>query len=137
VEILTTGKFEPVLEDPPPAGEARRLILTAGKVYHDLMRRRAELQLGDVAVVRVAQLYPLAERTLSDLADRYPRAELVWCQEEPENQGAYRFLFLHLRRLFGREPAFAGRQEAAAPATGSLKIHQREQNDLVDRALGV
>jgi 2-oxoglutarate dehydrogenase E1 component len=137
VETLTGGRFEPVLEDPPLAGEARRLVLTTGKVYHDLMRRRAELQLGDVAVVRVAQLYPLAEPTLAELANRYPRAELVWCQEEPENQGAYRFLFLHLRRIFRREPAFAGRQEAAAPATGSLKIHQREQDDLINRALGV
>ena len=137
VEVLTEGRFEQVLEDDVARDGARRLVLCSGKVYHDLARRRAEAKVDDVAVVRVAQLYPLAEERLADLARRHPQAELVWCQEEPRNQGAARFLFFHLRRLFGREPIYAGRAEAASPATGSLKIHQAEQEKLVNEALGL
>jgi 2-oxoglutarate dehydrogenase E1 component len=85
----------------------------------------------------VAQPYPLAEDRLRDLANRHSGAEVVWAQEEPENQGAYRFLWHHLRRLFGVEPVFAGRKESASPATGSFKIHQREQDELIRRALGI
>ena len=137
VEVLTEGQFEQVLEDGVAREDARRLVLCSGKVYHDLARRRAEAGVDDVALVRVAQLYPLAEERLTDLAHRHPQAELVWCQEEPQNQGAARFLFFHLRRLFGREPIYAGRAEAASPATGSLKIHQAEQEKLVQEALGL
>jgi 2-oxoglutarate dehydrogenase E1 component len=137
IEVFTDDGFQPVLEDGVAPEGARRLVLCSGKLYHDLARMRAEHQLTDVAVVRVAQLYPLAEGRLRELAGRHPGAEVVWAQEEPENQGAYRFLWHHLRRLFGVEPAFAGRKESAAPATGSFKIHQREQEELSRRALGI
>ena len=116
---------------------ARRLVLCSGKVYHDLARRRTQAELTDVAIVRLAQLYPLETNALSDLASRHPDAELVWCQEEPENMGAYRFLWFHLRRIFGREPVYAGRKASASPATGSMKVHTQEQEQLVDRALGL
>jgi 2-oxoglutarate dehydrogenase E1 component len=85
----------------------------------------------------VAQLYPIPEQRLAALAFRHPQAELVWCQEEPENMGANRFLWHHLRRIFAREPIYAGRRPAASPATGSLKVHQDEQARLVDQALGL
>jgi 2-oxoglutarate dehydrogenase E1 component len=137
VEVFTEGGFEPVLEDGLASEGARRLVLCSGKVYHDLARKRAEAGLDDVALVRVAQLYPLAEERLADLARRHSGAELVWCQEEPENQGAYRFMFFHLRRVFGREPFYAGRREGASTATGSLKIHLAEQEALLGAALGL
>ncbi len=137
VQVLTKGRFEHVLEDGVAGENARRLVLCSGRVYHDLARRRSEAGLGDVAVVRLAQLYPLASERLADLARRHPQAELIWCQEEPENQGAFKFLFFHLRRIFGREPQFAGRHESASPATGSLRIHHAEQKKLVDQALGL
>jgi 2-oxoglutarate dehydrogenase E1 component len=137
VEVFTSGRFEPVLEDGICPVGARRLVLCSGKIYHDLARRRAEAGLADVAVVRLAQLYPLERNALSDLASRHPAAELVWCQEEPENMGAYRFLWSHLRQIFGREPVYAGRGPAASPATGSAKVHLREQEGLVAEALGI
>ena len=137
IEVFTDDGFQQVLEDGVAPENARRLILCSGKVYHDLARVRAEHGLTDVALVRVAQLYPLAEDRLRELADRHSGTEVVWAQEEPENQGAYRFLWHHLRRLFGVEPVFAGRKELAAPATGSFKIHQREQEELIRRALGI
>ena len=137
LEVFTKGRFEPVLEDGVASAGARRLVLCSGKVYHDLARRRAEAELTDVAIVRLAQLYPLETNALSDLATRHQSAELVWCQEEPENMGAHRFLWSHLRRIFGREPQYAGRKAAASPATGSLKVHNQEQKTLVDVALGL
>ncbi|HEY7564467.1 MAG TPA: multifunctional oxoglutarate decarboxylase/oxoglutarate dehydrogenase thiamine pyrophosphate-binding subunit/dihydrolipoyllysine-residue succinyltransferase subunit [Acidimicrobiia bacterium] len=137
VGALENGRFEPVLEDGVASAGARRLVLCSGKVYHDLARRRAEAGVEDVALVRLAQLYPLERSRLTDLAGRHQGAELVWCQEEPENMSAYRFLWHHLRAIFGREPVFAGRAAAASPATGSLKRHQQEQVALVNAALGL
>jgi 2-oxoglutarate dehydrogenase E1 component len=137
LEIFTGGRFDPVLEDDIAPSGARRLVLCSGKVYHDLARRRAQEALSDVAIVRLAQLYPLEKNALSNLASRHPDAELVWCQEEPENMGAYRFLWFHLRSIFGREPVFAGRRASASPATGSLKVHNQEQEKLVAEALGL
>ncbi|MEX0700126.1 MAG: multifunctional oxoglutarate decarboxylase/oxoglutarate dehydrogenase thiamine pyrophosphate-binding subunit/dihydrolipoyllysine-residue succinyltransferase subunit [Acidimicrobiia bacterium] len=136
VETFTGGGFAAVLEDGIASEQARRLVLCAGKVYHDLARVRSEQEINDVAIVRVAQLYPLAEDRIRDLVAKHPGADLVWAQEEPENQGAYRFLWHHLRRIFGKEPIYAGRKESAAPATGSFKIHQREQEELIRTALG-
>ena len=106
-------------------------------MYHDLARRRAEAELTDVAIVRLAQLYPPETNALSDLAARHPGAELVWCQEEPENMGAHRFLWFHLRQIFGREPSYAGRKASASPAIGSNKVHHLEQAALVNWALGL
>jgi len=137
LEVFTTGRFEPVLEDGVASTAATRLVLCSGKIYHDLARRRAEAKLDHVAIVRIAQLYPMGTEALSDLAARHPGADLVWCQEEPENMGAYRFLWFHLRQIFGREPAYAGRKPGASPATGSVKVHLQEQAALVNAALGL
>jgi 2-oxoglutarate dehydrogenase complex dehydrogenase (E1) component-like enzyme len=137
VSVLTSGGFRPVLEDPAPPDEVRRLVLCSGKVAYDLLRRRAEVGVEGVMVVRVAQLYPFADDELRDLASRHPDAELVWAQEEPENMGAYRFLWPRLRAVFGKEPIYAGRPAAPSPATGSSKLHQAQQAAVVDLALGI
>jgi multifunctional 2-oxoglutarate metabolism enzyme len=131
---LESGRFEPLIADEVEG--ARRLILCAGKVYHDLDARRRELGLHDVAIVRLAQLYPIPTEGLEDVARRHSDADLVWCQEEPENMGAYRFMWAHLREIFGREPLYAGRRAAGSPATGSAKVHRQQQSELVDKALG-
>ena len=131
---LTTGSYQEVVGD-DTVTTARRVVLCAGKVYHDLIARREELGIGDVAIVRISQLYPLAEDALAEVSRAYAGAELVWCQEEPENMGAYHFFWHPLRRIFGQEPTFAGRGAAASPATGSSKVHASEQAALVDAAL--
>jgi len=133
--VLVNGRFEPVLEDGVAADGARRVVLCAGKVYHDLAKHRAEADATAVALVRVAQLYPVEEGRLAEIANRNPDAQLVWCQEEPENMGAYRFLAPHLERVFGREPTYAGRAAAASPASGSNKVHHQEQEALVKQAI--
>ncbi len=136
VSVLSNGWFEPLVVDPEMGSGGRRVVLCAGKVFHDLVRMRHEKAVSGVAVVRMPQLYPIPIARLEALAAAHPGAELVWCQEEPENYGAYRFLWHHLRRVFGREPIFAGRPESASPAVGSHKIHQEQQDILVAAALG-
>ena len=133
---LTGGGFEPVVIDPKVPSDARRVVLCTGKVYHDLVAHRDEVGLTDVAVVRVPQLFPIPEDELTEVAQSHPEAELVWCQEEPQNMGAYGFLWHELRRIFGREPRYAGRKAAASPATGSAKRHAAEQAALVADAIG-
>ncbi len=132
VDDLTDGRFAPVIDDPRGVAGARRLVVCTGKVYYDL----AEAAPADVAIVRVEQLYPVPETELGAIFDRSPEADLVWCQEEPENMGAWGFLRDRLRRLSGREPRFVGRAASASPATGSSARHQVEQESLVAEALG-
>lgn len=135
-EVMSSGRFEPVLEDEVATNNARRLILCSGKVYQDLARFRSEVKADDVALVRLAQLYPIEGQRLADLARRHPDAAVVWCQEEPENMGAYRFLCQHLEAAFGREVSYAGREPSASPATGSARAHAVEQERLVRAAIG-
>lgn len=132
---LETGHFEPLVVDEVP--NAKRVVLCAGKVFHDLEERRREVGADDVALVRVSQLYPIPAEELAVVASRHQDATLVWCQEEPQNMGAYRFLWHHLREIFGREPLYAGRAESGSPATGSASVHKAQQDRLVDEALGL
>ncbi|MEX2279540.1 MAG: multifunctional oxoglutarate decarboxylase/oxoglutarate dehydrogenase thiamine pyrophosphate-binding subunit/dihydrolipoyllysine-residue succinyltransferase subunit [Acidimicrobiia bacterium] len=133
---LSGGRFEPVVVDPTVPSGARRVVLCTGKVYHDLIAHRAAHEIDGIAIVRVPQLFPIPEDELAAVAEVHPGAELVWCQEEPQNMGAYGFLWHELRRIFGREPRYSGRSPAASPATGSMKRHLTEQEALVKDALG-
>ena len=119
----------------------RRVVLCTGKVYYDLLAARREAAIDDVAIVRVEQLYPWPRQGLVQQISRYPKAEIVWCQEEPANMGAWAHVFPRLidllERLGGKYalPAYAGRDASASPATGLLKIHLKEQAALVEKAL--
>ena len=137
VDVFTEGKFEPVLPDPDVESGARRVVLCSGKVHHDLVDRRAELGIGDVALIRLAQLYPLAADQIASAVAPHEGAEIVWCQEEPENQGAYRIVGPELARILGVTPGYAGRKASASTATGLTKVHLAEQAELIDAALGV
>ncbi len=135
-EVFTGGRFEPVLADPLVTRGARRVVLCSGKVYHDLVDRRAERGIDDVALIRVAQLYPLATDQIVAAVAPHPDADLVWCQEEPENQGAYRVVGPELGRILGRMPEYAGRKASASTASGLTRVHLAEQEALIDTALG-
>ncbi len=132
---LSAGSFRPVIEDPDRPADARRLVLCTGKVYHDLARHREEAAIRDVALVRVEQLYPFPRSELAALAARHPQAEVVWCQEEPENMGAYREVRDLLGEAFQRPIRYRGRPAAASPATGSYRRHLAEQRAVVEGAL--
>jgi 2-oxoglutarate dehydrogenase E1 component len=145
---FTEGTFHTVLDDvalgdAPEAGvridrgRVTRLLLCSGKVYYDLLAGRRERTMDDVAIVRVEQLYPFPQRELAAVFAAYPGAKRVaWVQEEPWNMGAWQFLYHRLRRVVPEDRAlvYVGRSEAASPATGSYKVHQTEQADLVNRA---
>ena len=139
VEALTQGSFAEVLDDASDAdpSEVRRVILCSGKVAYEAMARRDDRR-APVAVVRVEQLYPWPDARIAELLDRYDRADSVyWLQEEPENMGAWPFVHGRLHRNLasrGSKLGHASRRESGSPATGSAKVHLREQAELLDRA---
>jgi 2-oxoglutarate dehydrogenase E1 component len=116
-------------------------VLCSGKVYFDLAKARAASGDDRVAVVRVEQLYPFPVRSLSPALARWRNAEIVWCQEEPQNMGAWNFVDRRLEDVLAgldvaaKRPSFVGRAEAASPATGLFKRHVEEQSQLVADAL--
>jgi 2-oxoglutarate dehydrogenase E1 component len=128
------------LTDP---AKVRRVILCSGKVYFDLLAERRKRKIDDIAILRIEQLYPFPITRLGVRLAHYPNAEVVWCQEEPENMGAWHFVDRRIERSLSgidvrsKRPVYIGRAEAASPATGSLRVHLKEQADLVDRALTV
>ncbi|MGB5201254.1 MAG: 2-oxoglutarate dehydrogenase E1 component [Sedimenticolaceae bacterium] len=116
----------------------RRVVLCSGKVYFDLLGARRQRSIDDIAILRIEQLYPFPRRRLGELLGQYSAAsEIVWCQEEPRNQGAWYQIQHHLRVLTGdRQPlGYAGRAPSASPACGSAGLHRAQQQALVDAAL--
>ena len=137
---LATGWFHTVIDDPGPIEPARvkRLVLCSGKVYYDLLERRQAGQAQDIALVRIEQLYPFPAEEYQAILARYANArEIVWCQEEPQNQGAWYQIRHRLQAALSpsHELLYAGRESAAAPATGHYALHQREQDAVVATAL--
>ena len=121
----------------------RRVVLCSGKVYFDLVAERRKRKIDDIAILRIEQLYPFPISRLGLRLSQYPNAEVVWCQEEPENMGAWHFVDRRIDRALAqvdvkaKRPNYVGRPESASPATGSARAHIKEQADLVDRALTV
>jgi len=138
LEDLSRGAFARVIgeiDELPPA-EIRRVVFCSGKVYFDLLRARRKEALRDVALVRIEQLYPFPGEEYQAVLNRYANLrEVVWCQEEPQNQGAWYQIRHRLQEYVRRTVLYAGRAPAAAPATGISKIHEAEQQALVSAAL--
>jgi 2-oxoglutarate dehydrogenase E1 component len=135
--------FHRVFADHDPAidpAKTRRVVLSTGKVHFDLAKYRSENKITDVALIRVEQLYPFPFNTLAKELGPYRNAEFVWCQEEPENMGAWHFVDRKLERVLGgievkgKRARYVGRPEAAATATGMLRRHNAEQARLVAEA---
>jgi 2-oxoglutarate dehydrogenase E1 component len=131
----------PEVEALVPDDKVRRVVLCSGKVYYDLLADRQARKINDVALIRMEQLYPFPDEPLADELAKYPNAEIVWCQEEPENMGAWFFVdrriekvLVSLKHKAGR-PRYVGRHELAATATGLLRRHNQEQAALVEQAL--
>jgi 2-oxoglutarate dehydrogenase E1 component len=139
-EEFIHGRFEEILGAPEfgPANKVKRIILCSGKVYYDLLKYRSERKIDDAVLIRIEQLYPLAEKRLREMLKPFPKdAKLVWCQEEPQNMGAWTFIEPRLRTLFCTEIAYAGREASASPAVGALARHKREQARLVADAFSM
>jgi 2-oxoglutarate dehydrogenase E1 component len=140
LDELCRGAFQPVIEeiDAIDPQAVTQVVLCAGKVYFELLEARRTRSLQDVAIVRVEQLYPFPRDQLALVLARYPNARtLAWCQEEPQNQGAWYQVRHRLQDALGpkQELLYAGRAPAAAPATGIMQLHNAQQRGLVAAAL--
>ncbi|WP_454112236.1 multifunctional oxoglutarate decarboxylase/oxoglutarate dehydrogenase thiamine pyrophosphate-binding subunit/dihydrolipoyllysine-residue succinyltransferase subunit [Microbacterium aurum] len=138
VEAFTTGRFEPVLDDDRSIDKSAvtRVLLHAGKIHWDLKAELDKKPNPQIALVRLEQLYPAPIDELNAVIDSYPNAELVWVQDEPENQGAWPFIALEVvKHLHGRTIRRVSRAAAASTATGSPKVHAREQAEIIEKAL--
>src|SRR5688500_14566146 len=141
IQELANGSFQTVIPDTTtvdPKG-VKRIIACSGKVYYDLVFKRTELQRSDTAIIRVEQLYPFPHKQFDAEMKRYPGAtEVVWCQEEPQNQGAW-YQTAHYFRENMREDQklyYAGRPPSASPAGGYMARHNARQKALVEQAFG-
>lgn len=137
-EDFTGSRFEEVIGDPlaVDSERVRRLIFCSGKVYYDLVESRSQKGLErEVAIFRIEQLYPLHAKRIQELAKPLRNAKkIVWCQEEPENMGAWGFILPHLLNLFPGYIHYAGRPASASTAAGSMLVHQEQQKALVQQA---
>jgi 2-oxoglutarate dehydrogenase E1 component len=135
----TIDEADPLVAD----DRVKRVVLCSGKVYYDLRQARRERKIHDVAIVRIEQLHPFPAKALADSIGRYRAADVVWCQEEPQNMGAWNFVDRRIEQVLvdlggkTRRARYIGRPEAAATATGLLKRHNAEQAKLVDEALSI
>lgn len=142
LDDLSQGTFHPVIPEIDtldPKG-VTRVILCSGKVYYDLLQKRREEKMNHVAIVRIEQLYPFPKRNLMEILKGYAHAkDIVWCQEEPQNQGAWFASQHHLINCLSHSQSltYAGRGFAAAPAAGSAKVHAQQQAELVNDALAI
>ncbi|HYW57908.1 MAG TPA: 2-oxoglutarate dehydrogenase E1 component [Polaromonas sp.] len=136
---FTKGSFQTVIPDSGTlkADKVKRVIACSGKVYYDLAKKREEKEIDDVAIVRVEQLYPFPHKAFAAELKKYSNlSEIVWCQDEPQNQGAWFFVqhYIHENMAEGQKLGYAGRTASASPAVGYSHLHQEQQKALVDAA---
>ena len=139
---FTKGSFQTVIPENKEdiikkADKVKRIVACSGKVYFDLVRKREEKGIDDVALLRVEQLYPFPHKAFAAELKKYPNAtDIVWCQDEPQNQGAWFFVqhYIHENMNDGQKLGYSGRAASASPAVGYSHLHQEQQKALVDGA---
>jgi 2-oxoglutarate dehydrogenase E1 component len=140
LDDLATGNFRPLIGDPAAEPKkVRRIVACSGRVYYDLINRRRENLSEETAIIRIEQLYPFPAEELALEFARYPALkEIVWCQDEPKNQGYWRFIQRFFMRAMvpGQVFGYAGRAASASTACGYLEMHVRQQKALLDEAFG-
>jgi 2-oxoglutarate dehydrogenase E1 component len=142
VSEFTKGEFRTVIGEQKAeivAEKVKRVIACSGKVYYDLVKKREEKKANDVVIVRVEQLYPFPHKAFASELKKYPNVtDLVWCQDEPQNQGAWFFVQhqIHENMQEGQRLGYAGRAASASPAVGYAHLHQEQQKALLDQAFG-
>ena len=141
VSEFTKGGFQTVIGETKDikADKVKRVIACSGKVYYDLVKQREAKGADDVAIIRVEQLYPFPHKAFAAEIKKYAKAtELVWCQDEPQNQGAWFFIQhnIHENMLEGQKLGYAGRAASASPAVGYSHLHQDQQKALLEAAFG-
>jgi 2-oxoglutarate dehydrogenase E1 component len=143
---FTQGSFQEILDDVEMAKQAagvKKVLICSGKIYYELLAARAEKARKDIALVRMEQLYPFAAEKLSGILNQYKSAKLYWVQEEPRNMGAWTYIFnqwaggydFFNEKVGKRSIEYVGREIAASPAVGSAKLHEKEQKEIIEKAL--
>ena len=141
---FTKGSFQTVIPENKEevnrrADKVKRVVACSGKVYYDLVRKREENGTNDTAIIRVEQLYPFPHKAFANELKKYPNAaDVVWCQDEPQNQGAWFFVqhYIHENMSEGQKLGYSGRAASASPAAGYAHLHQEQQKTLVEGAFG-
>lgn len=139
---LANGKFECIIDeiDDLNTNEVDRVVVCCGKVYYDLLTKRRDENIKNVAIVRAEQLYPFPEKAYAEISSKYSHVkDIVWCQEEPENQGAWWMIQHELKKFLtdSQTLSYAGRKPAAAPAVGYPSLFHKQQESLVLNALNI
>jgi 2-oxoglutarate dehydrogenase E1 component len=133
---LTDSAFKEVIDDTLDPAGVRRIVFCSGKVYYDLLAAREAKGITDIALVRVEELHPFPNKQMAEVLSRYKvNVDMVWCQEEPRNMGAWRWVYGRFLDLGGHRLKYAGRLRNASPAAGSPKRHAEEHKRLIDEAL--
>jgi 2-oxoglutarate dehydrogenase E1 component len=136
---FTKGGFQTVIGESKAlkADKVKRVIACSGKVYYDLVKKREEKGADEVAILRVEQLYPFPHKVFASELRKFPNAtEILWCQDEPQNQGAWFFIQhnIHENMVEGQKLGYSGRAASASPAVGYSHLHQEQQKALVEGA---
>jgi 2-oxoglutarate dehydrogenase E1 component len=136
---FTRGGFQTIIPESKDvkADKVKRIVACSGKVYYDLARKREEKGIDDVVLLRVEQLYPFPHKAFATELKKYPNAtDIVWCQDEPQNQGAWFFVqhYIHENMTEGQKLGYSGRAASASPAAGYSHLHQEQQKVLVEGA---
>ncbi len=140
LEDLTHGQYRwvmPELDELDP-GQVKRVLICSGKIYYELLEARRVSRIHDIAILRIEQLYPFPGEQLDELLALYTNTnELVWCQEEPKNQGGWDFCKLRIPAFINPRWTlfYVGREPSSAPAVGSVKLHARQQQEIINKAL--
>ena len=144
LEDLTHGRFNWVLPeldvDDIDAEKVKRIVICSGKIYYELLEARRLNRIYDIAILRIEQIYPFPGEQLDELLALYINTnELIWCQEEPKNQGAWDFSKLRIPAFINKrwQLGYAGREPSSAPAVGSVKLHAKEQQAIINSALAL
>ena len=137
---LAKGQYQPLIPDQEVEDKSNidRLVICSGKVYYDLYKQRQDEEIDNVAIVRLEQFYPFPDSDVSNILDEYSHVDdIVWCQEEPKNMGAWTFVSTRIMQQLkaGQNLRYIGRQASASPAAGQKKVHKAEQQKLVSKAL--
>jgi 2-oxoglutarate dehydrogenase E1 component len=129
---FSEGQFQEIIDDPATdADKVKRLVFCWGKMYYDLLKKKEEWDTRDIALIRIEQMFPFPHETFKALLEKYPNALLhIWCQEEPENMGAWRFIHNEVPYVNWIPVC---RKASGSPATGLHRIHALTQQELVDK----
>ena len=136
LEDFARGGFQEVIDDNSDPAKVEKVIFCTGKVYYDLAEEKARQQKEDIAIVRIEQLYPLPEKQITAILEKYNKAKMwEWIQEEPVNMGAWKFIAQNFPET-GQMLFHTTRPASGSPATGSSKLHKIQQKILVEKAMG-